>query len=481
MGLLRSILTLFLVVIVVLTGIFVGIQVGGAIYSSPPSLPQLDPNVYWGPGKYKEDDITIKPYQIAISKEDVKDLKMRLNLPLRLQPSVEGTAFTYGFNSGTLEKVIEYWRKEYDWEKRETHLNSYPHFKTEIEGLNIHFMRAKPIVESGKQIKVVPLLLIHGWPGSFVEFYDIIPKLIEPQEGSDVVFEVICPSIPGYGFSDAPAKKGVGTLEAGQIFLKLMNRLGFNQFYLQGGDWGSLIATDMATMYPDNILGVHLNMFQANTPGVNAKWFLGNFLPSGLFMDPKDEPKMYPMGKKLSFLAAESGYMHIQATKPDTIGAALDQSPVSLGVYILEKFSTWTHKDNTQKPDGGLLQEEFPIALDAMLDNICIYWFTGSITSSTRFYAENFNEKFFQGRELDIIPCNVPSGHAAFPEELMVQPKTFIAHKFYDIVTYTDMEVGGHFPAMERPLLLAADLHKFVSLVEKRKILDQSKEKLNEL
>lgn len=460
--------------------VLIVILIGGAIFSSTPSLPQLDPKAYWGPGDYKEDDPTIKSFQIGISKDDVDDFEMRLNFPLRIQSSLEGSNFNYGFNGETLEKIIEYWRNEYDWKKRENHLNTYQHFKTEIEGLSIHFMRASPSVESAKEVKVVPLLLIHGWPGSFVEFYDILPKLIQPQEGSNVIFDVICPSIPGFGFSDAPAKIGVRTTETGQIFLKLMKRLGFEQFYLQGGDWGSFVATDMATMYNENILGVHLNMFQAETPGVYAKWFLGSFLPSGLFMDPKDEHKIYPFGEKMSFIALESGYFHIQATKPDTIGHALAQSPVSLAAYILEKFSTATDKENTQKHDGGLTEKDFPIPLDAMLDNICIYWFTGSITSSVRFYAENVGG-FINGRDLDMIPCDVPSSFAAFPHELMTIPKNFLAHKFYDIFSYNDMDAGGHFAAMERPQLLAKDLHKFVTLVENRKMEEHSKDKLNEL
>ncbi|XP_045618411.2 juvenile hormone epoxide hydrolase 1 [Procambarus clarkii] len=431
-----------------------------------PPLPKLDPNPWWGPGQPQQEDVSIRRFTINVPEQDLEDFKARLALPLRSTPGLEGANFTYGMTADTLQSVVQYWREHYDWRQREKKLNTYPHFKTRIEGLDIHFMRASAKVGSAKNVKTVPLLLIHGWPGSFVEFYDILPLLTHPQEGSNVVFDVICASIPGYGFSQSSSKQGFGVLETGQVFLKLMKRLGFEQFYLQGGDWGGLIASNMATMYPDNILGVHLNMFMVNTLGVNLKTMLGAFLPAGLVVAREDQAKLYPLTNLYSMILRESGYLHIQASKPDTIGAALNQNPVSLAVYILEKFSTWTHKDNPNKPDGGLLGKNFPMSLDDMLDNICIYWFTNSITTSVRFYSENMNQKFIS-RGLDNNPCRVPAGLAAFPQELMSQPKNFLTHKYYNIVSYNEQPAGGHFAAMERPALLAADVHKFVSKVEK--------------
>lgn len=432
-----------------------------------PPLPVLDPNPWWGPGEPQPEDISINRFEINFSEKDVKDLEARLALPLRLTPPLEDSKFTYGMNSEALQKIIHYWRHDYDWRKREAKLNLYPHFKTRIEGLDVHFMRGNAKVGSAKNVKVLPLLLIHGWPGSFVEFYDILPYLTTPQKNSNVVFDVICPSIPGYGFSEGSAKQGFSLLETAQMFLKLMKRLGYDQFYVQGGDWGSVISSNMATMYPKHILGVHVNMMSSNTVGTMLKLIAGTILPAGTVVDKKDEKKLYPFWKHFSMIVRETGYMHIQATKPDTVGAVLNQNPVSLAAYILEKFSTWTHKDNLHLPDGGLLQQDFPISLDVMLDNICIYWFTGSITTSVRYYAENINRKAYT-RRLDDIPCRVPAGLAAFPQELMTQPKNFAAHKFYDIVSYSDLPVGGHFAALECPTLLAADIHQFVNAVEKR-------------
>nr|QPN96961.1 juvenile hormone epoxide hydrolase [Macrobrachium rosenbergii] len=455
----------FLVVGVLVAG--VAFKVAEKMLVIPP-IPAIDPNPWWGPGQPQPEDTTIKPFKIKIPENDVEDLKARLGLPLRLTPPLIGANFTYGMSQNTLEQIVTYWKTKYNWTEREKRLNQYPHFKTRIEGLDIHFLRASAKVTEKKGTKVVPLLLIHGWPGSFVEFYSILPLLTKPQDGSDVVFEVICPSIPGYGFSQSSAKQGLGLMETSQIFLKLMKRLGYDKFYLQGGDWGAIISNFMATMYPDNILGVHLNMVAVNTPGPNIKLILGAVLPAGIVVAEKDQDKLYPLGDKFSMIARETGYLHLQATKPDTVGAALNQSPVGLASYILEKFSTWTHQNNPHLPDGGLLQKDFPIPLDELLDNICVYWFTGSITSSMRYYAENFG-RMSATFLMDRIPCEVPAGIAVFPQELLNQPKNFIAHKFHDIVTYTDQPAGGHFAAMERPQLLAADIHKFVSAVEKRR------------
>ncbi|KAK7065570.1 epoxide hydrolase [Halocaridina rubra] len=349
-------------------------KIGEKITFIPP-IPHLDPSPWWGPGNPQTEDTAIRPFKIRIPAKDVEDLQIRLGLPLRLTTPLENANFTYGMNHDTLKDIIGYWRKSYDWRAREKRLNRYPHYKTQIEGLDIHFMRASAQVGDRKGVKVVPLLLIHGWPGSFVEFYNILPLLTTPQDGSSVVFEVICPSIPGYGFSQRSSKQGMGHLETSQIFLKLMKRLGYEKFYLQGGDWGSIIATAMATMYPENVLGVHVNMIAINSAGPNMKLILGALLPAGIIVAEEDQHKVYPLKEKFSYLIQETGYMHLQASKPDTIGAALDQSPVSLAAYILEKFSTWTHIDYIRLPDGGLLQKNFPIALDELLDNICIYWY----------------------------------------------------------------------------------------------------------
>lgn len=438
-----------------------------AAWRHQPPVPALDPDPWWAPGHMPQDqpqDTSVTTFRIAVSQQALDDFSYRLALPPRLTPALQDANFTYGVNPDTLQAVLYHWRHRYDWRQREARLNSYPHYKTNIEGLDIHFLRAR----AGKERDVVPLLLVHGWPGSFAEFYNILPLLTNPEDNRSVALEVICPSIPGYGFSQASAKQGFGHLETAQIFLKLMKRLGYERFYVQGGDWGAYVLTAMATMYPQNVLGVHLNMVPLSTPGVTLKTVLGSVLPAGLVVSQADQAKLYPLSNKLSLILRETGYMHIQATKPDTIGTALDQSPVSLLVYILEKFSTWTNPDNLHLPDGGLFQPSFPIDLDSILDNICIYWFTNSITTSLRYYSENFN-KDISVKNVNSIPCVVPAGMAIFPNELARHPKNFAAHKFYDIVSYNELPVGGHFAAMEQPHLLAKDLLKFINIVEERR------------
>lgn len=433
-----------------------------------PPVPTLDLDPWWGPGEPHAEDTSIRPFRIDIAEKDMDSLKVRLDLPLRITSPLEGANFTYGMNQTTLQTIVHYWKNSYDWKQREKRLNQYSHFKTQIEGLDIHFMRVVPQLHENQKVKVLPLLMVHGWPGSIVEFYNILPLLTTPQDGSSVVFDVICPSIPGFGFSQSSVKQGLGQLQTAQIFLKLMKRLGFQKFYVQGGDWGTLVVSLMATMYPENILGVHVNFIMSRTPGSMAKMLLGSVLPTGLVMDAKDENRLYPLGELFARMLRESGYMHIQATKPDTIGAGLNQSPVGLAAYILEKFSTWTHKGNPHLPDGGLLQEDFPISLDEMLDNICVYWYTGTITTSMRYYAENTAQSEALGI-IERIPCVVPAGLSSFPQELLDMPKHLVAHKFHNIVYYAEHSEGGHFAAMEQPRSLARDIHQFVMTVERGK------------
>lgn len=179
----------------------------------------------------------------------IDDLQDRLEAASNFTPPLEGANFRYGFNSEFLKKILNYWRDEYNWPKREIYLNSLPQFKTKIYGLDVHFIHAKPEVKSSS-VRVIPILLMHGWPGSVREYYELIPKLTKEQEGRDFVFEVICPSLPGYGFSEGAHKPGLGCAEIAVMMRTLMRRLGFEKFYVNGGDWGGIIANYMATLYP---------------------------------------------------------------------------------------------------------------------------------------------------------------------------------------------------------------------------------------
>ncbi|XP_077138084.1 epoxide hydrolase 1-like isoform X2 [Ranitomeya variabilis] len=425
---------------------------------------------WWGPGEKPlthGDDTRLRPFVIEASLADIEDLHRRLD-DTRFFPPLEDSRFCYGFNASHLKTVISYWRNKYDWSKQVEILNKYPHYKTTIEGLDIHFIHVKPSHLSPGQ-KVHPLLMVHGWPGSFYEFYHILPMLTDPgNHGLDpnIVFEVICPSIPGYGFSEAPSKQGFSAFAAARIFYKLMLRLGFREFYLQGGDWGSRITTLLSQMKPQSVKGLHLNFVMLPTGGLARlkSLLIGRYLPWLVGLTREDVRRLYPYMEKSVFrIMRETGYLHIQATKPDTIGSALNDSPAGLAAYILEKFSTWTDYSFTDLEDGGLDKK---FSLDDLLTNVMIYWITGSITSSMRFYKENFPRDYNRTPDTK-IGVSVPTGIAAFPWELAHAPRVWAKQKFRHIVSYTYMPRGGHFAAFEEPELLARDVQNFVSKVEK--------------
>ncbi|KAK1791216.1 hypothetical protein P4O66_013240 [Electrophorus voltai] len=434
-----------------------------ALKRKPKTIPFGDG--WWRVGeKPPSEDTTIHSFVVETSEEMIRDLYQRID-QTRYTDSLEDCRFHYGFNSDYLRKVVSYWRNEFDWEKQVKVLNKYPHFKTNIEGLDVHFIHVKPIQRAGQ--RVLPLLMVHGWPGSFFEFYRILPMLTNTEE--DVVFEVICPSIPGYGYSEAPHVKGFNTMDAARVFHKLMERLNFSEYYLQGGDWGAFTTCNMAQMKPECVRGLHLNMIAAQARGLVTvlSLLIGRYLPFLVGFTREDVHRIYPyMQKNVYELLRESGYLHIQATKPDTAGCGLNDSPVGLAAYILEKFSTWTDFKNRDLKDGGL---ERKFSLDDLLTNVMIYWTTGSIIPSMRFYKENMGTNF-QKRVDNITKIYVPVGLAAFPHELMHCPKTWAYSRFPDIRSYTYMARGGHFAAFEEPELLAKDVMQFVKKVEKKRL-----------
>ncbi|KAM3930864.1 epoxide hydrolase 1-like [Leptodactylus fuscus] len=425
---------------------------------------------WWGPGEKPHthgEDTRVRPFVVEASESDIEDLHRRLDGTRFFSP-LEDSRFHYGFNSAHLRTLISYWRNKYDWKKQVKILNKYPHFKTTIEGLDVHFIHVKPTHLNPGQ-KVYPLLMVHGWPGSFYEFYHILPLLTDPGNhglNPNIAFEVICPSIPGYGFSEAPSKTGFTAFAAARIFYKLMLRLGFNEFYLQGGDWGSRITCLLSQMKSESVKGLHLN-FVMQMPG-GLGWMMslliGRYAPWLVGLTREDVKRIYPFMEKNVFTTLrETGYLHLQATKPDTIGSALNDSPAGLAAYILEKFSTATDMSFQDLEDGGLDRK---FSLDDLLTNVMIYWITGAISSSVRFYKENFTRNFNNTPDIKMA-ISVPTGIAAFPCEMAHAPPVWAKQKFHNIVSYTYMPRGGHFAAFEEPELLAQDIQNFVSKVEK--------------
>ncbi|XP_035659496.1 epoxide hydrolase 1-like [Branchiostoma floridae] len=451
--------TFFVIVAVAIAVLFSG------VLKTPPEPLEFQDN-YWGrgakPSPDTKQDENVYGIIVNVSDSALADLKNRLS-NTRFFDALEDVQFQYGFRREYMIDLVTYWKTQYDWRKQEAYLNTLSHYKTNIEGIDLHFIHAKPKLKPGQTAK--PLLIVHGWPGSVFEFYKMIPMLVDPTShggSEDDVFEVIAPSIPGYGFSEIPHKKGFDQIAAAQMFHKLMERLGFQKFYVQGGDWGAMITRNMAVLKPSVIKGLHTNMPTIEMGGAYAFYMmLGSVAPSLAGLTEADYKRLYPVSKKLLDTLQESGYFHLQASKPDTVGFALNDSPVGLAAYILEKFSTWTNPANRDLADGGL---EKYYTKDELLTSVMMYWVTGTIPSSMRFYKEAFAGKALVAIGL---PVTVPSGVVAFPHEIISHvPESFCYWGYPNLVHYTTMPTGGHFPAFEQPALLAEDIRAFARKVE---------------
>ncbi|XP_011882985.1 PREDICTED: juvenile hormone epoxide hydrolase 2-like [Vollenhovia emeryi] len=417
--------------------------------TKPPKLPET----WWTPGTESSVNNDVRPYKVTFAAEVIKDLKYRLKHTRQLTPPLKDVAWNYGTNTDALRKLLDHWENNYNFEEREKYINQYPHFQTNIQGLDIHFVHVKPSNAEGK--RVLPLLLVHGWPGSIMEFYKIIPLLTSPRPEHDFVFEVVVPSLPGFGFSSAATIPDLSAMQVSVIFKNLMLRLGHDKYYVQGGDWGSTVIHTMSCLYPQYVLGMHSNLCLVFNKWALLKIALG-FLPS------------LPWAKKKkgsgSFLG-ESGYYHIQATKPDTVGVGLNDSPAGLAAYIIEKFSTGTNPSYKNRADGGFLEK---FTYDELIDNLMIYWVSNSITTAVRIYAAMYTKT---NRPLSSIlestPIKVPSTCAQFPYEIMTHSPDVLRQRFVNLLRVTKMPRGGHFAALEEPELLADDVWISVNEMEK--------------
>ncbi|XP_026815313.1 juvenile hormone epoxide hydrolase 1-like [Rhopalosiphum maidis] len=439
------------------------------IIVEPETMPE---DVCWGAKSDQTKDRSnakeVRPFLINITTEVIADLKHRLSNARPLVKPLRSVNFEYGFNSDHLAKIIDHWSNRYDWTARQAYLNTLPQFKTNIYGLDLHFIHAKP--PAGSSARAIPLLMLHGWPGSVVEFYKIIPMLTTPIAGRNFVFEVIAPSLPGYGFSDAAARPGMGPAQMGQMFVKLMSRLGHEKFYVQGGDWGAVITEAISKIFPNRVYGMHSNMCSTTTSltlNDYVRLALGTYWPSLIVSSESEKSRTYPLSKMFFGFLEESGYMHLQMTKPDTAGVALNDSPVGLAAYILEKFSTWSNTDYKYLPDGGLSK----FKIDELLDNVMIYWVTNSMTTSMRLYSEFASNKY-RALPHTLAKVKVPAACAIFPNEMPIALalKALLNRKFKNLVRATEMKDGGHFAAFEQPRLLANDIWSTVYEMERIRI-----------
>lgn len=374
----------------------------------------------------------IKPFTIAISQEVLEDLNHRLERT-RFPDQIPDTGWRYGAEIGFIKDLCNYWRFSYDWRRHEKTLNRFTQFKTKIDGHNIHFIHVRSKHESA-----TPLLISHGWPGSVAEFIKIIEPLTDPltHNGSaSDAFHVVCPSLPGYGFSGPTHKTLVDTQAIAELFAQLMAILGYEKYVAQGGDWGALISSNLGILDAEHLLGIHLNMPIALPPRENAE--------QGL-----TEKELADLADMAQFETEETGYQKIQGTKPQSLGMGLNDSPAGLAAWITEKFYTWTDCN------GDI---ESVITKDELLTNIMIYWVTETITSSTRLYYETIKHA-----RLPFLfeKIEVPTGVARYPRELMRHPRKWVENH-YNVVHWTEMPRGGHFAAMEQPESLVRDIRDF--------------------
>eukprot|EP00095_Tigriopus_kingsejongensis_P007978 snap_masked-scaffold475_size161908-processed-gene-0.5 protein:Tk07978 transcript:snap_masked-scaffold475_size161908-processed-gene-0.5-mRNA-1 annotation:"hypothetical protein DAPPUDRAFT_301203" len=427
-----------------------------------PSADHLRPAKKWfGPGQSGAEDPIIHPFKFSVGEQVIQDLHERLAKDIITLPkAIEGVGFEYGFNLDHLHEIADYWRTKFDWKIVEKRLNHLPQFKTRIDGLDIHFIHVKPAQQTHSK-KVIPLLMAHGWPNTPMEFQKIIPLLSQAENShADFVFELILPSIPGFGFSSASAKPGLDVIQTSRIFHELMLRVGHRQYYVQGGDWGAYITNAMAIFYPEHVLGYHTHFPMTTSTGSILKFALLTFFPSWV---PPEQRHLVTNGTENVFgeMLMETGYFHVQATKPDTLGAALQTSPIGLMAWILEKYSTAGHRLHRHRPDGGLTET---FALDELLENVMIYWVTGTITTSGRFYYENFQTG--DNMALTAMPVRVPAGISLFPNEFAMMPEMVHTNRFRHLVSFNVMPRGGHFAYLEEPKMFADEIFAFVGKVE---------------
>jgi len=376
----------------------------------------------------------VEPFHIQVEESVLEDLRHRLALT-RFPDQIEGTGWEYGIPIDYLRELVGYWGDTYDWRAEEARLNSFDQFTTGIDGQRIHFIHAR-----SAHADAVPLLLTHGWPGSVVEFLDVIPRLTDPESfGGDAAdaFHVVAPSLPGYGFSEPPRAPGWDELRISQAFITLMHRLGYATYVAQGGDWGAQVTTRIGGLDPGHCAAIHLNMALGAPPDDAA---------------PLSEEEHADLAATRLFVKEESGYANEQGTKPQTIGAALNDSPAGLLAWVVEKLRTWSDCDG--HPENCFTREQ-------MLTNVMLYWATQTSASSARLYWESRHS----GSSARLLPyVDVPSGVARYPKEILRWPRAWVERQ-YNVTRWAVMPRGGHFAAMEQPALFTEDLREFFRTV----------------
>jgi pimeloyl-ACP methyl ester carboxylesterase len=375
----------------------------------------------------------IAPFTLAIPQTELEDLYRRLD-SARWPERETVDDWTQGAPLEKVRALCDHWRRRYDWRRCEGQLNAIGQFKTEIDGLGIHFLHVP-----SPHPEAIPLLLTHGWPGSVIEFVKTIGPLTNPTAHGGTAadaFHVVVPSLPGYGFSDRPSATGWDVARIARAWGTLMARLGYARWVAQGGDWGSAVTTAIGAMKVEGCAAIHVNM--CVVPGSVQQMF-----PD---LTPAEQAAQASMKHYVDW---DSGYSKQQSTRPQTLGYGLGDSPIGQAAWIYEKMWAWT--DNRGAPEDAL-------SPDDMLDNIMLYWLPGTAASSARLYWESF-------RQFGSVKIELPMGASVFPKDIMRASRRWMEQIASDLVYYNELDRGGHFAAWEQPALFVDEVRKCFRLV----------------
>jgi pimeloyl-ACP methyl ester carboxylesterase len=384
----------------------------------------------------------IRPFHLAVPQADLDDLNDRLDRT-RWPDQLQGVGWRYGVPVDYLRELAEYWRHSYDWRAAEAQLNAWPQFVTTIDGANLHFAHIR-----SPEPNAMPLVMTHGWPGSIVEFDAVAGPLTDPRTyGGDSAdaFHLVLPSIPGYGLSGPTCESGWDYRRVARAVAGLMDRLDYEKYGAQGGDWGSAISRELGLLNPDRVIGVHLNM----VPGAQV-----TREPTAQALAALDAPErerwLASWRRSQLWSRDQDGYRAIQSTRPQTLAYALTDSPIGQLAWIVEKFKEWT--DSSERPEDAINR-------DHLLTNVMLYWLTGTAGSSARLYYEDAHTAHDKAQR-----STVPTAVADFPAEIQI-PLRHRAQRMNNIVRWTSFKHGGHFAAMEQAHALVTDLRDFFRLL----------------
>jgi pimeloyl-ACP methyl ester carboxylesterase len=379
--------------------------------------------------------MSVEPFEAHVPQRLLDDLAERLRRTRWPDPP-PGASGETGIALGDIRDLVEYWRDGFDWRAAETRLNRFSQFRAALSGGRVHFIH-----ERGRGRQPFPLVITHGWPGSVFEMLELIPRLTDPERfagRAEDSFDIVVPSLPGYGFSDPPAAPGSHPGRIAALWLELMEVLGYHRFGAQGGDWGASVATRLALGAPGRIAGIHLNYL----PGSYRP-------PLGPGTDPLSAAEAAFLAACARWDEAEGAYAHVQRTTPDTLSVGLADSPAGLAAWMAEKLWSWS--DRTAEGKSTLRRDD-------VLANVTLYWLTGTIGSSMRLYHEASRHplRLAAGERI-----RVPTGMALFPAETPANPPREWVERGYEVTRWTTMPRGGHFAGLEEPDLLAAEIREF--------------------